>query len=129
MLSDDLGAPSRWPADRAKNAWLFAALWERDLPWLVTSTGSAADRDSPPSLRASLSFGGTPLDAESRRAFAWLTHETDAFEDGLRKILRRKRAITPQRAMELARKRLARHVRPPRSLVRSRAISAGGASP
>jgi hypothetical protein len=128
MLSDNLGAPARLPADRANDAWLFAELWEGDHPWLVTSAGSAADRDSPLTLCAYVSLAGTPSDAEYRRVFAWLGHETDAFEDGLRKILWRKRPITAHRAMDLARKRLARHARPPTSLVRSHAASAGTAS-
>lgn len=122
-LGDDLGGAVRWPPDRAREAWLLIPLWEGDNPWLVASTDFAADRDSPVTLRASLSLVATPSDAECRRVFCWLVHETDAFEDGLRKMLCRKTPVTAHRAMELARRKLARHVRPPESLATSHAIS------
>jgi hypothetical protein len=127
ILGDDIREVARWPHDRAREAWLFIALWESDKPWLVASTNSAVEQDSPVGLRGSLSLTGTPSDAERRRVFSWLAHETDAFEDGLRKILWRKRPVSARRAMELARRRLGRHVRPPEELVRARPISTAGA--
>ena len=124
-FGDDLAMQSRWPRGREADALRFMALWGSLRPWLGVGGDDRTGGEVSWRLTASLSLVRPHTPTGCRRTFSWLCYETEAFEDGLRKILTRKTPVAPQRALELAARRLSRHRRPRLDVVTTRCCSQG----
>jgi hypothetical protein len=116
-LTKEFAEQSLWPKERAGACQVFTSLWDLDSPWLFTRVGPSRRKNPPLHLEASLRIRRILTTSQWCQIHTWVRHEVDAFEDALHKILTRRRQVSGRRAFELAKRKLARHVRPCVSLI------------
>jgi len=105
-------AHSRRTAERVLDTELFLAMWNSDRPYLAAAA-QTPDRQVVCVTLSGVVWLPNPHDVTScRRLIRWCLLETETFGDGLRKILTRETRVDAARALELARNRLNRYVRP-----------------
>ena len=107
---------SMWPTARQLAGLQFTGLWQSSSRYLVAWPDDDSRRGDELELAGVFVVNRSITPTECLRVYRWLLREADTFEDGLRKLLTRKRALSPVRALELADKHLARYVCPPTQL-------------
>ena len=110
---------AQWPGPRRISGLQFVGLWQLKRRFLVGWPTEDSMQSDEIQLVGAFTLSQTATPQECLRVCTWVLREARAFEDGLRKVLFRKRAIYPMRALRLADTYLARYVRPPISLARS----------
>jgi hypothetical protein len=110
---------STWPVPRRVAGIQFAVLWQQRQRFLVLWPSQEYRREDDVSLIGALNLDSSATPTECLRVCKWLLREAQTFERGLRKVLYRKRAISPQRAQSLADTYLARYVAPSDGIARS----------
>ena len=120
MLSHpSLRRVSKWPAPRRVAGLQFAGLWQERQRFLVPWPSEEWMRGDDISLIGAFALNSSATPTECLRVCKWLLREAQTFERGLRKVLYRKRAISPQRAQSFAETYLARYVAPSDGIARS----------
>ena len=114
-----LGSISTWPEPRRLSGLQFVGLWQLKPRFLVAWPSAEWMQSDEVQLLGAFTLPRHVTPHECLRACTWVLREADAFENGFRKVLFRKRAIYPMRALRLADTYLARYVKPPFSLARS----------
>ena len=103
---------SKWPAPRRVAGLQFAGLWQERQRFLVPWPSEEWMRGDDIPLIGAFALNSSATPTECLRTCKWLLREAQTFERGLRKVLYRKRAISPLRARTLADTYLARYVVP-----------------
>jgi hypothetical protein len=110
---------SRWPASRQLAGRQFVGLWQQTQRFVLAWPSEECIHHDGVSLVGALKLRSSATPAECLRVCTWLLREAHAFEDGLIKVLYRKRPIYPMRALKLADKHLARYVPPTEKIATS----------
>lgn len=111
---------SRWPTQRELAGRQFVGLWQQTRRYLVAWPSPGSQLEDEVLLVGIVKLSSSATPAECLRACTWLLREARTFEEGLCKVLYRKQPIYPMRALRLADKHLARYVRPPERIAKSR---------
>ncbi len=117
-----------WPPDRLIDADLFIALWDASDPFLVVNRIGTGFGGPHVSLSGLVRVNHPDDALAPEQLLRWILNEAEAFEDGLRKVLRRRASVGAVRAIDLAGRRLARH-RPPNTRVVTRHTGAAHPMP
>ena len=113
-----LGSIAQWPESRRLSGLQFVGLWQVKRRFLVAWPSAEWMRSDEVQLVGAFTLPPFATPHECLRVCTWVLREADAFENGLNKVLYRKRPLYPMRALRLADKHLARYVQPPVSLAK-----------